>query len=465
MPCSTLDAPCEFDAELIQRLDRRGPRYTSYPTADRFHDHFGLSDYMHAVRTRTQRALSMYVHIPFCESVCYYCACNKVVTRRHDMAEEYLRRLLRELELHAAMLGGGQRIEQSHLGGGTPTYFSDTQLARLMGAIRAGFGLAADDIGEFSIEVDPRTVTPERIAHLRAFGFNRLSFGVQDFDPAVQKAVHREQSFEQTHALVAAARDARFRSVSIDLIYGLPLQTPASFTSTIGQLCALNPDRVAVYSYAHLPQVFKPQRRIDTAQLPTPASKLDLLRVVIERLTQAGYAHIGMDHFAKMEDSLAVAQRQGRLHRNFQGYSTHASANLIGVGVSAIGAMGATYSQNEKDLARYNARIDAGEIPIARGVALSRDDVVRRSVIQALLCHNELSKRAIETTFSIGFDEYFESELRELEAFAMEGLVELDDDWITISPRGRLLARNIAMPFDRYLREHQTANRYSRTIG
>jgi oxygen-independent coproporphyrinogen-3 oxidase len=470
-PAST--ATVEFDADLIRKLDRPGPRYTSYPTADRFKPDFSDDHLIAAIQQRralgNRRALSMYVHIPFCESVCYYCACNKVVTRKRERAEEYLGYLLRELEMQGKWFGGAgssskQRIEQLHFGGGTPTYFDDEQLGRLMAGIRGQFDFASDAHGEFSIEVDPRTVSPERIRALRALGFNRLSFGVQDFDLKVQEAVHRIQTVEETRDLVRASRDAGFGSVSIDLIYGLPFQNVIGFNKTLNEVIDIRPDRLAIYNYAHLPHLFKPQRRINAEDLPTPDQKLQLLHLCIKRLTDAGYVYIGMDHFALAHDSLARAQQQGRLHRNFQGYSIHADADLVSLGVSSIGAIGASYHQNQKDLPAYYADIDAGKLPVMRGITLNADDLLRRSVIQSLLCHCELSKRDVEEAHSIDFDKYFSRELEELRFFSDEGLVTVDDDWITITRRGRLLARNIAMVFDKYLHTVETTARYSRTV-
>lgn len=469
MPPLIVTPSVEFDAPLIRRLDRPGPRYTSYPSADRFHADFTASDYAHATRQRrllgNRRPLSLYVHIPFCESICYYCACNKVVTKDRQRAAHYLDYLLREINLHADLLGRGQVLEQLHVGGGTPTYLSTAQLAQLVNVIRGAFPFAPDNMGEFSMEVDPRTASPTRITELRDMGFNRLSLGVQDFDPDVQHAVHRVQSIEQTVALINAAREQGFHSVSIDLIYGLPLQNVVSFNRTLAAVINASPDRVAIYNYAHLPERFKPQRRIKTEQLPSPDTKLDLLKLCIKRLTEAGYVYIGMDHFAKPNDSLAVAQRQGRLHRNFQGYSTFADSDLIAVGASAIGSIGPTYSQNEKDLEAYYERLDAGELPIARGLALSHDDLLRRTVIHTLLCHFELNTAAIEAAYGIKFGDYFAQEMTQLQAFERDGLLTLEAGWINVSLKGRLLIRNIVMPFDNYLhRAQQTNATYSRTI-
>ncbi len=459
----------EFDAQLIRKLDRAGPRYTSYPSADRFQNAFGAAQYAQAVQQRkllgNRRPLSLYVHIPFCQSVCYYCACNKVVTKDRSRAAEYLDYVLREIDMHAALLGRGQTLEQLHFGGGTPTYLSDTQLQRLVGHIRQAFPLADDKSGEFSMEIDPRTVQPERIAELRQLGFNRLSLGVQDFDPQVQQAVHRVQSVEQTLDLMQAARRQRFHSLSIDLIYGLPLQNVVSFNRTLSTVIDAQPNRVAIYNYAHLPERFKPQRRINAQQLPSPDAKLDLLKLCIKRLTDAGYVYIGMDHFAKPDDSLAVAQQQGRLHRNFQGYSTYADSDLIAVGVSAIGAIGPSYAQNEKELPAYYEAIDAGQLPIARGLALTHDDLLRRTVIHTLLCHFELNIRAIEAAYAIDFTRYFAEEIAALQQLAQDGLLKWENDWINVSLKGRLLIRNVVMVFDKYLNQRlPTLAAYSRTI-
>lgn len=459
----------EFDAPLIRKLDRMGPRYTSYPSADRFTEDFGQERYVQAVRQRRQlgnrRPLSLYVHIPFCESVCYYCACNKIVTKDRSKAAQYLEYLIQELNLHAELLGRGQTLEQLHLGGGTPTYLSSPQLLRLIEQVRQAFPLDDDARGEFSMEVDPRTANPERLRDLRRMGFNRLSFGVQDFDPAVQKAVHREQSVEQTLELIETARELRFHSVSIDLIYGLPLQNVVSFNRTLATVIDVQPDRIAIYNYAHLPERFKPQRRIQAEQLPSPETKLDLLKLCIKRLTEAGYVYIGMDHFAKPTDSLAIAQQQGRLHRNFQGYSTYADSDLVAIGVSAIGAMGPTYSQNAKELEAYYQDLDAARLPIVRGLSLSHDDILRRTIIHTLLCHFELNLSTIEATYAIDFRQYFATEWRELQAFEQEGLLKLEPDWISVALKGRLLIRNIVMVFDHYLRQARpTPAHYSRTI-
>jgi oxygen-independent coproporphyrinogen-3 oxidase len=456
----------EFDADLIARLGKSGPRYTSYPTADRFTDTFGYRDFLHAVadlRTRpSARPLSLYLHIPFCDTVCYYCACNKIVTRQRDKAATYLAYLKREVEMQGRLFAGMNEVEQLHFGGGTPTYLSDAQMGELMDHLRRCFRLAPDEVGEYSIEVDPRTVSPERVHSLRCQGFNRISLGVQDFDGEVQKAVNRIQPEQETRAIIAAARDAGFRSVSIDLIYGLPKQTPATMAATLDKVIAADPDRIAVYHYAHMPQLFKPQRRILDADMPDSDTKLRMLQLCIERLTGAGYVYIGMDHFAKPGDDLALAQRQGRLHRNFQGYSTHADSDLVSCGVSAISAVGATYSQNAKTLDAYYDALDRNELPVARGVRLGMDDVLRRTLIQRLMCQFELSIAAIEQAFPIVFRRYFERELEALAGLEADGLVSVSAEWISVSLKGRLLIRNVCMVFDRYLSGAEP--RHSKTL-
>lgn len=466
----------EFDAALLKRLDRKGPRYTSYPTADRFTPEFAYRDYLQAVTGTIARGnlhpLSLYIHIPFCESICYYCGCNKIVTRDRSKAATYLSYLKREIDMHSRLLAGANRIEQLHFGGGTPTYLSDEQMGDLMVHLQRRFQFSPDAEGEYSIEVDPRTVTRERVLSLRRQGFNRISLGVQDFDADVQKAVNRIQPEEETLAVIAAAREAGFRSVSIDLIYGLPRQNLGTIQSTLDKVIAADPDRIAIYNYAHMPHLFKPQRRIAEIDLPIGDTKLAMLALCIQRLTEAGYVYIGMDHFAKPSDDLAIAQRQGRLHRNFQGYSTHAEADLIACGVSAIGAVGATYSQNAKTLDEYYELIEQNELPIVRGLRLNMDDLLRRIVIQMLMCHFELSMQAIELAYPIAFNSYFKAELIELQQLEQNGLLTLEQDWITVTPRGRLLIRNICMVFDRHLRESRavaTAEgtvpaRYSQTI-
>ena len=456
----------EFDAALIRKLTLSGPRYTSYPTADRFTDSFGYRDYLQAVaglRMRTHKPLSLYLHIPFCDTVCYYCACNKIVTKNREKAVTYLGYLKREVEMQARLFGGMNQVEQLHLGGGTPTYLSDEQMGDLMAHLRHCFHFADDEAGEYSIEIDPRTVSVERVHSLRRQGFNRISLGAQDFDPLVQKAVNRIQPEAQTRAIIQAARDAGFRSVSIDLIYGLPLQSEATMAQTLAKVIAASPDRIAVYNYAHMPHLFKPQRRINELELPSAQARLDMLNLCIRTLTGAGYVYSGMDHFAKPSDDLAVAQRQGRLHRNFQGYSTHADTDLISCGVSAISAVGATYSQNVKTLEAYYGAIDRSELPVARGIRLNMDDALRRVIIQMLMCHFELSIRSIEQAYPVTFAEYFGPELERLKKLQADGLVEVGEDWITVTSKGRLLIRNVCMVFDRYLQDG-VSQRHSKTV-
>ncbi len=462
MNCPTI----EFDADLVRRVDRNGPRYTSYPTADRFIEAFGAASYRTWAARRNiggiQRPLALYLHLPFCRDICFYCACNKIVTRDAGKAARYLDYLGREIELQAALFRDDPRIAQMHWGGGTPTYYDVAQLGALFARLREHFDFSPR--GEYSIEIDPRTVDVRAIQALREMGFNRVSFGVQDFDPKVQVAIHRLQSEERTLEVMEAARRASFESINVDLIYGLPHQTLASFDATLTRVNAARPDRVALYNYAHLPQLFKSQRRIREEDLPLPDTKLKLLGLAIGRLTAAGYVYIGMDHFALPEDALAVAQRQGRLHRNFQGYSVQTEADLIGLGVSAIGAIGPTYSQNFRDLEDYYDALDRGELPVMRGIELTADDLVRRAVIQALMCQFALSMESVEVSYLVDFNRYFAAELEALREFSDLGLVTVGDGWITITPRGRLLVRSICMVFDRYLRQVSEARRYSRVI-
>jgi oxygen-independent coproporphyrinogen-3 oxidase len=467
-PSSETNQSVEFDAELLGRLAKSGPRYTSYPTADRFSDAFGYRDYLQAVagvRTRgAAKPLSLYLHIPFCDTVCYYCACNKIVTKNREKAATYLGYLKREVEMQGLLFSGMNEVEQLHFGGGTPTYLSDEQMGGLMAHLRRVFRFAPDHLGEYSIEVDPRTVSPERIHSLRAQGFNRISLGVQDFDADVQKAVNRIQPEAETRSIIDAARSAGFRSVSIDLIYGLPKQTLETMAQTLDKVIDCSPDRIAVYHYAHMPHLFKPQRRINEADMPGSDTKLAMLSLCIERLTGAGYVYIGMDHFAKPDDDLTVAQEQGRLHRNFQGYSTHADTDLVSCGVSAISAVGSTYSQNFKTLDAYYEALDRNELPVSRGIRLTMDDALRRSLIQKLMCQFELSIPALEQAFPIAFAKYFEPELERLRELERDGLVTLSPDWITVTMKGRLLIRNVCMVFDRYLAARAAGPSHSQTI-
>jgi oxygen-independent coproporphyrinogen-3 oxidase len=454
---------------LLKRFDVPGPRYTSYPTADRFVEAFGPADYEQALRQRAQGAsmgarapLSLYVHIPFCESVCYYCACNKVITKHHSRAAEYLLALRAEIAMHARLLGNAQPVSQVHLGGGSPTFLSDEELQGLMSELSDAFRITSK--AEVSIEVDPRTASPERLAALRRMGFNRISFGVQDFDPEVQKAVHRVQPFEFVRDLMRAARELGFESINADLIYGLPKQTPASFARTVAQVSELRPDRIALYAYAHLPLRFKPQRRIEASMLPPPGDRVAMLSGAIAGFLGHGYTYIGMDHFALADDSLAAAKRQGRLHRNFQGYSTQPDCDLVALGVSSIGRMGATYSQNAKTLPEYYDAIRRGQFATVRGLALTRDDLLRRAVIMALMCQGRIEFESIELAYLINFREYFRAELAELASFEAEGLVALEPDAVQVTAPGWFLVRAIAMVFDKHLQADRVRERFSRII-
>ncbi len=458
--------PLGVDAGLLRRLERSGPRYTSYPTADRFVEAFGPDAYRTWTAKRNIggiiRPLSLYVHIPFCDSPCFYCACNKIITRDESIVENYLRYLEQEIAVQGELFRSDPDVVQLHWGGGTPTFLKHDELRQLMAVIRSHFRLAAE--GEYSVEIDPRTADGETMAVLAELGFNRASFGVQDFDPVVQKAVNRVQTREETVCVIRAARHEGFKSVNIDLIYGLPHQNVVSFNETLDCVIAMDPDRVSIYSYAHLPNRFKAQRRINEANLPDAGTKLQLLGLAIKRMTDAGYIYIGMDHFAKLDDELTQAQRQGRLHRNFQGYSTYADCDLVALGVSAIGKIGPTYSQNFRTLEEYYDCLNRGLVPIMRGIELTADDLVRRAVIQALMCHFELSKEAIEKAHVVEFDNYFAPELLELEGFERQGLLTLEDCWINVTPRGRFAIRDICMVFDKYLRTDLERRRYSKLI-
>ena len=442
-----------------------GPRYTSYPTADRFVEAFAEPQLRQWLAKRNiggiSQPLAVYVHLPFCDTVCYYCGCNKVVTKDHSRSAKYINYLEKELALLEPLLGTEREICELHWGGGTPTFLSHDEMAQLIASLDRRFKRSART--ECSIEVDPRKVAPGTMKFLAGLGFNRVSIGVQDFDPAVQRTVNRIQSEEVTRRVTEEARAAGFRSVNFDLIYGLPKQTLDSFNRTLDRVLELGPDRVALYSYAHLPKLFMPQRRIAQADLPTPEAKLQIMTLAIGRLTRAGYLYIGMDHFARASDDLAQAQALGQLKRSFQGYSTHL-ADILGLGVSAIGQLGPTYYQNAKNLDGYYAALDAGRLPVVRGIELTSDDLVRRAVIQALTCHFRLSIESIELAYLVDFRKYFAAELADLRRLAGDGLVELESDWITVTPRGRLLVRAICMVFDRYLREREAHAAYSKVI-
>jgi oxygen-independent coproporphyrinogen III oxidase len=448
-----------IDPVLIRKHDVNGPRYTSYPTADRFTPAFGERNLKTILSERTSaHPFSLYMHLPFCDTLCYYCACNKVITKDHSKSARYVDYLVRELEMLAPLIGERPRLSQLHWGGGTPTFLARDEMARLIRAVDEHFERSADF--ECSIEVDPRRVQRGTLAFLGGLGFNRISIGVQDFDPEVQRAVHRIQSEEVTRAAIEEARASGFRSVNLDLIYGLPKQTLDGFGRTLEKVLSLSPDRIALYSYAHLPAMFKPQRRIAEADLPAAEAKLQILTLAIGRLTRAGYVYIGMDHFARPDDALALAQARGALQRNFQGYSTHADCDMLALGISAIGKVGPAYYQNVKTLPEYYERIDAGVLPVARGYELSRDDLLRRKVIHALACNF----RVPTDGHGVDFASYFATELGELRRLARDGLVEVGPEAIVVTPKGRLLVRSICMVFDRYLREKRERATYSRVV-
>lgn len=452
---------------LLVKYDQAGPRYTSYPTADRFIEAYTPADYRQALALREQvpqqYPLSLYVHIPFCEALCYYCACNKIITKDHSRAAHYLGLLKQEIDMHAAALGKRKpQVSQLHFGGGTPTFCSDSELADLWQHLHTRFQFSPD--GEYSIEIDPRTVSLERLKNLREMGFNRVSFGVQDFDSAVQQAVHRQQSYASVAELVAQARNLGFVSINVDLIYGLPLQSTASLTRTLAQVAAIRPDRIALYAYAHLPQRFKPQRRIADHAIPTAGEKLAMFKLALTQLQAAGYDYIGMDHFALPHDALAVAKRQGRLHRNFQGYSTQPDCDLIGLGLSAIGKVGTHYCQNAKTLEEYQDALEQGELPIVRGMVLSREDVMRRCLIMAIMCQGEIDFESINLAWLVNFQQDFAPELAQLQSLAQDGLVQLHQDGFALTPTGWLMVRAVALVFDKYLQADLQRTRYSQII-
>ena len=466
MPASTL-----FDADLVRRYDRPGPRYTSYPTAIDFHAGFGPDDYRAAAaasnRAADRKALSLYVHVPFCRSPCFYCGCNKVITRDKAKARDYLAHLDTEIDLQGALFDRDRTVRQLHFGGGTPTFLDDDELEALLGRLGRAFTLTEAAEREYSIEIDPRTVDAARLARLTAMGFNRVSLGIQDFDPGVQQAVNRVQPAEETLGLIAAARRLGIRSLSVDLIYGLPRQTPASFGRTLDRLIEARPERLAVYSYAHLPQLFKPQRQIDDRDLPSAEDKLALLGLTIERLGAAGYVYIGLDHFALADDELVKAQTAGTLQRNFQGYSTHADTDLVALGVSAISKVGDSYAQNAKTLGAYYRHLEAGRLPIERGIELDGEDRLRREVIQHLMCATHLDFAAIGRAFGIDFEQHFAAELERLQPLLADGLAVRDGAGLQVTGRGRLLLRHLAMAFDGRLAASQAAGptaRHSKAI-
>ncbi|HLU07353.1 MAG TPA: oxygen-independent coproporphyrinogen III oxidase [Woeseiaceae bacterium] len=454
-----------FDADLLRRYDVSGPRYTSYPTALKFHPGFGAPEYSRAVArsNRKGKPLSLYVHVPFCASPCFYCGCTRIITRDPLKAKRYLDRLYREIELQADLFESGRIVGQLHLGGGTPTFLNADDIAILLSRLRRAF--AIDKAAEVSIEIDPRTVDGDSMTRLAQIGFNRISLGVQDFDRRVQEAVNRVQSVEETTAVIDSARHAGITSINLDLIYGLPFQGVEGFSRTIDTVIGLRPERLAVYSYAHLPRMFKAQHRIRKETLPDAATKLALLRTAIDRLTAAGYAYIGMDHFALENDELVVAQGNGTLQRNFQGYSTRADCDMIGLGMSAIGKIADTYSQNAKDLDAYYAAVDEGRLAIDRGVILSADDRLRRQIIQRIMCQGEFEFADFQFADCAHFLGYFSTAAAQLEQLENDGMVEIGQDRLTVTARGRLLLRTVAMAFDAYAsRPGKTGLQYSRVL-
>jgi len=455
-----------FDQELIERYGGRGPRYTSYPTALQFEESFTADDYRrHAgISNQTTRPLSLYVHIPFCQSLCYYCACNKIVTRNAERVKKYMRHLDQEIDMQAALFDSNRKIEQLHFGGGTPTYLNEIQIRALMAHLRAAFSFDESESREFSIEVDPRTVDSNMMAVLADLGFNRLSLGIQDFDPEVQRAVNRIQSTDDVNALMHDARENNFRSVSFDLIYGLPHQTVETFNETLDKALEMRPDRLAIYNYAHLPTRFKGQRMINDADIPLPETKLEILHHTIDKLGESEYVYIGMDHFALPDDELVHAQHNRTLQRNFQGYSTHRECDLIALGVSAIGSIGNIYAQNTTSTIEYESLLESGKLPISRGIEVDADDLLRAEVISQLMCYDRLVFNEFDAANGIEFLQYFSDEVKNLQPLADDDLVSIDAEQISITPKGRLLLRSIAMVFDRYLGKDMHDGRFSKAI-
>ena len=454
-----------FNNDLIKKYDKSGPRYTSYPTAIQFSEDFNEQSYYEQVKLSNERntPLSLYFHIPFCDTICYYCGCNKIVTKNRSHAQPYLDAVYKELALQGPLFKATRIVHQLHWGGGTPTFISHEQMTELMQQTRKHFTLLDDDSGEYSIELDPREVTPASINLLRKLGFNRISLGVQDFNPKVQQAVNRIQSYKETRDVVVAARKNDFHSISLDLIYGLPFQTVESFSETVDKVLDLEPDRLSVFNYAHLPDMFKTQRQINASNLPSAEDKLAILHHVTNKLIDAGYEYIGMDHFAKPTDELAIAQKERKLYRNFQGYSTNSDCDLVALGITSIGKVADSYSQNIKTIKEYTEVIESGHLPVFRGVALSQDDVLRREVINQLICHFELKFKDIENTFAIDFSDYFSDELKQLQEMEADALLKLTKDKVLVLPEGKLLIRNICMVFDIYLKKNKE-QRFSKVI-
>jgi oxygen-independent coproporphyrinogen-3 oxidase len=463
-----MDQQVVFNTDLIKRYDVAGPRYTSYPTAVQFIEGFDANVYRRFTTASNNelipKPLSLYVHLPFCRSLCYYCGCTKKVTRHEEQGVRYLELLDREIEMQGKLFDNDREVLQLHFGGGTPTFHTDEQMTALMAQLGRHFSLSDDESREFSIEVDPRTVGHDRLEKLAEMGFNRISLGVQDIDPKVQEAVNRIQDPEATLDMVADSRKLGFNSVSIDLIYGLPLQTSESFSETIDTVVKAKPDRLAVYNYAHMPHIFRAQRMINTEDIPSPETKLELMELTIRKLTESGYVYIGMDHFALPEDELTIAQKEGHLQRNFQGYSTRSQCDLVGLGVSAIGKVGDCYAQNLKDIPSWQSAVSDGRLPIWRGVCLTTEDRLRRGIIESIMCHGEVRVEEFESNFEIDFNDHFAFELGSLEQLEKDGLLVMEEDGFRATPEGRLLLRSIAMSFDEYLQAPQSVPRFSRVI-
>jgi len=456
-----------FDLEIIKKYDKAGPRYTSYPTAPMFHTGIGAADYEATLKrvADDDAPLSLYIHIPFCNTVCYYCGCSKIVTRQYDRAAPYLELLLKEIDRVADAMGNTRRpVTQLHFGGGTPTFMNNDQMRAIMKRLRERFNFVPKDEGEFSIEIDPRECDENTVRVLQEIGLNRMSMGVQDFDPIVQKAVNRIQSKEETLRVLGEARQHGFESMNIDLMYGLPHQTVETFDATLNTIIEFNPDRIALFNYAHLPHMFMPQRRIDESALPSAQDKLNILEHSINKLLDAGYVFIGMDHFAKPEDELTIAQQNGKLYRNFQGYSTQADCDLIGLGVTSIGYVGGGFFQNAKEMDAYADAVGKDEFPVFRGYILSDEDHLRRQVIMRLMCDFALDYTQFEREFDINFREHFADGIADLDEMARDNLVELREDGLTVLPAGRLLIRNVAMVFDEYLQKKKEGSSFSKTI-
>ena len=455
-----------FDIELIKKHDKAGPRYTSYPTAPMFHAGIDSSVYANTLKqvAHEDAPLSLYIHIPFCNTVCYYCGCNKIVTKKYERSAPYLALLFKEIDAVADLVGNNRPVTQLHFGGGTPTFLNDNEIRALMGKLKERFQFVDDDAAEYSIEMDPRECTPETVKTLREVGFNRMSMGVQDFDPIVQKAVNRIQSKEVTLNVLNDARREGFKSMNIDLMYGLPHQTVETFDKTLDTIIEFSPDRIALFNYAHLPKMFMPQRRIDESAMPSAQEKLNILEHSINKLIEAGYVFIGMDHFAKPNDELTVAQREGKLYRNFQGYSTQADCDLIGLGLTSIGYVGGSFFQNKKEMDDYEANINDHGMAVFRGYTLSEEDHLRRAVIMRLMCDFSLDFKRIEQEFDIDFNAHFSDSLADLNEMQEDGLLTLSTSDLKVLPAGRLMIRNVAMVFDEHLRKKSESTSFSKTL-